>query len=236
MEEENIKNAFSKVKQDMDELRTEISEIKELIKGFQDEFYSEKLHKLAEKPLNNTLKKTSTLRHITSTHPATSTDTSTVPQEVEGLKPLNLGISTGNQGASTDRQTDTSTDTSTDNLSEIPSENIEENIYEASEILDSLDQIKKQIRRKFKRLTDQEITVFSTIYQLEEKNPQVTYQIISKTLNLSQSSVRDYVQRMINKGIPIKKQKINNKKVILSISPELKKIATLSTILQLREL
>ncbi len=107
----------------------------------------------------------------------------------------------------------------------------------ASEILDSLDKLKKEIRFKFKRITPQEMSVFSTIYQLEEQNPDHTnYKKISKTLKLSESSIRDYVQRMIHKGIPIKKKKIANKKVILSISPELKRIATLSTIIQLREL
>jgi hypothetical protein len=41
---------------------------------------------------------------------------------------------------------------------------------------------------------------------------------------------------MINKGIPIHKNKINNKKITLSISPDLKKIASLPTIIRLREL
>ena len=79
--------------------------------------------------------------------------------------------------------------------------------------------------------------VFSTIYQLEEQSPNtVTYKEIALKLGLSESSIRDYVQRMMNKGISIKKNKINNKTLILSISPELKRIATLSTIIKLREL
>ena len=219
MKEEQLKEAFIKVKQDIGflvdeiyQLKQEIEEIKRFLGDFQ----------------------TSTLRQINSTHPMTSTQTSTVPQEIEGLRSPNLGTSIGNQGASTDRQTDTSTDTSTHNL-EIPS--IETNIQEASEILDSLDRLKKEIRLKFKRVTPQEMAVFSSIYQLEEQDPENnTYRNISKILHLSESSIRDYVQRMINKGIPIKKNKINNKKLILSISSELKKIATLSTIIKLREL
>jgi len=230
MDEHKIKEAFSKVKQDIltlgdeiSQIKSEIHEIKQLLETIHNKF------------------STSTLRHITSTHPATSTQTSTVPQEIGGLKPLNLGTSIGNQGASTDRQTDTSTDTSTHIYTKIPQKttesDIETNIQEASEILDSLDSLKKQIRRKFKRITPQEMTVFSIIYQLEEQNPNnVSYKQISKILHLSESSIRDYVQRMINKGIPIKKHKINNKKLILSISQELKKIASLSTIIQLREL
>ena len=79
--------------------------------------------------------------------------------------------------------------------------------------------------------------VFTTIYQLEEQNQdEIDYKTLSNKLKLSQSSIRDYIQRMINKGIPIHKNKINNKKITLSISPDLKKIASLPTIIRLREL
>ena len=230
MKKEQLKEAFVKVKQDIDFLVNEIYQLKQEI--------------IEIKQILG-ISSSSTVRQITSTYPVTSTQTSTVPQEVGGLRTPNLGISIGNQGASTDRQTDRQTDTSTHNLSGIPSKsaepnketNIEKKIQEASEILDSLDRLKKEIRLKFKRITPQEMVVFSTIYQLEEQDPENTsYKQLSMILKLSESSVRDYVQRMINKGIPIKKHKIANKKIILSISSELKKIATLSTIIQLREL
>ena len=226
MKEDQIRSAFTNVRQDIDFLASEITQIKQQIseiKQFLDDFSS------------------STLRHINTTHPATSTHNTTVPQEIGGLKCPNLASSIGNEGASTDRQTDRQTDNSTHNLGEIPlkthESNIEQNILEASDILDSLDRLKKEIRLKFKRVTPQEMSVFSTIYQLEEQKQQpITYQETALKLGLSESSIRDYVQRMINKGIPIKKQKIDNKKVVLSISKELKKIATLNTIIQLREL
>tara|TARA_Y100000034_G_scaffold88001_1_gene105573 strand:- start:572 stop:1282 length:711 start_codon:yes stop_codon:yes gene_type:complete len=236
MDKEKIKEAFKKAKQDIDFLSNEMLEIKK-------EIYEIK-QLLQQKQVFHSNQKTSTLRHINTTDNVTSTHNTTVPQEIEGLKYPNLGISIGNQGASTDRQTDTSTDTSTHNLSEIPpktqdldsDKDIETNIQQASEILDSLDALKKEIRLKFKRITQQEMLVFSTIYQLEEQGIEPNYKGIALKLGLSESSIRDYVQRMINKGIPIKKQKINNKKLVLSISQELKKIASLSTIIKLREL
>ena len=237
MDQEKLKEAFAKVKQDIDFLASEIYQIKQGI---------------IEIKQNLGIPLSSTLRQITSTYPVTSTQTSTVPQEIEGLRTSNLGISIGNQGASTDRQTDRQTDNSTHNLGGIPPKtiesnketiesnkeiNIEKNIQQASEILDSLDRLKKEIRLKFKRITPQEMVVFSAIYQLEEQDPENTsYKQLSSLLKLSESSIRDYVQRMVNKGIPIKKNKIANKKIILSISSELKKIATLSTIIQLRGL
>ena len=78
--------------------------------------------------------------------------------------------------------------------------------------------------------------VFSTIYALEEQYREVDYNKLALKLGLSQSSARDYVQKLINKGIPITKEKLNNKKILLHISPELKKIASLNTIVQLREI
>ena len=64
----------------------------------------------------------------------------------------------------------------------------------------------------------------------------VDYKIISVKLGLSESSIRDYVGKLMKKGIPIEKIRLNNKNVRLSISEDLKKIAPLSTILQLRDL
>jgi len=245
--EDPIKKAFSKVKEEIDSLKSDITQIKNLLRNIEDELTTTKLHNLADEPYlgttyhpKNNLKNTSTVRQMNTTDPATSTDNTTVRQEIGGLKTLNLGISIGNRGASTDRQTDRQTDTSTDNHQkniENNIQNIETDIHEASEILESLDRLKKEIRLKFKRVTTQEMAVFSAIYQLEEQDPKSsTYPKIASKLDLSESSIRDYVQRMINKGIPIKKHKINNKKILLSISSELKKIATLQTILRLIEL
>jgi hypothetical protein len=230
MEEERIKEAFSKVKQDililgneLSQIKLEIHEIKQLLEVFHNKF------------------NTSTLQQIIPTHPVNPTDNPTVPYEIGGLKSQNSRISIGNEGVPTDRQTDKQTDNPTHFLPEIPSKTqettIEKNLIKAHEILESLDALKKEIRFKFKRITSQEMVVFSTIYQLEEQDPEsVNYKQIALKLKLSESSIRDYVLRMINKGIPIKKHKVNNKKLILSISPELKKIATLSTIIKLREL
>ncbi len=243
MKEEQIRAAFMKVKQEMDYLKGEISLLKLEILGLKDMLI--KLQNTQNRGEIPSVYISTDSKH-TSTYPATSTHTSTVPQEIEGLKYPNLGISIGNEGASTDRQTDRQTDKSPEIPPEIPFEThiekptkitMETDIQKASKILDSLDKLKREIRFKFKKVTQQEMLVFSTIYQLEEQDPdKVTYKEVAVRLSLSESSIRDYVQRMINKGIPIKKHKINNKKLILSISSNLKKIAPLSTIIQLREL
>jgi len=106
----------------------------------------------------------------------------------------------------------------------------------ASEIINSLDFFKKELRLKFKRLTSKELLVFSTIYQLDQEEGYSNYKSISSRLNLTESSIRDYVQRLLIKNIPLQKTKLNNKEIRFNIPLNLKKIASLSTILQLIEL
>ncbi len=219
-----LKDAFDKVKQDIDSLKNEIEFLRLNLAETRDKMIEmcEIMEKIHEKT-------SSTHRHI---NPATSTHSSTHNTPFKPPKPQNLGISTGNQGVSTDRQTDTSTDRQTQKTPE-KQENAVEN---ALEILNSLDNLKKEIRLKFKRITEQELLVFSTIYQLDEEQGYTDYKTVAKKINLTESSVRDYVGRLIKKGIPVDKKKINNKTIHLSISENLKKIASLSTILQLRSL
>jgi len=233
-----LKDAFERIKNDIFSLTGELNLLKSELSSVRSEINTMNLSL-------NTLS-TQTQPTNTSTHPSASTDTSTVPMEIQGSRYPNLDISSGNGGASTDRQTIRQTDTSTHNApnnTQMPPINpqvnpnsLNQQISDASEILTSLDQIKLEIKRKFKTLTDQEMLVFSTIYQLEDLESHPDYRTISLKLGLSESSIRDYVQRMIVKGIPIAKTKHNNKKITLSVGQELRRIATLPTLLQLREI
>jgi len=79
--------------------------------------------------------------------------------------------------------------------------------------------------------------VFSTLYSLEEQNiEEITYRTLAKQLHLSESSIRDYINKLTKKGVPIEKIRQNNKTILLKISQDLKNIATLDTIYQLRKL
>jgi hypothetical protein len=236
--DEEIKKAFDRVKTDIFNIGKEISSLKLDIIDIKNQ-----LNKLTN---NQTINPT--IQQINPTHQTTPTDNPTVPQEVRGLKYPNLGISIGNRGVPTDKPTDKQTDNPTHfyTENELNYPQIQENqtpkplsqdLTDAREILDSLDSLKKEIRLKFKAMTNQEMLVFSTIYQLEQLYPDsLDYGKIAQKLRLSPSSIRDYTQRLINKGIPILKEKLNNKKILLKISPELKKIATLNTIIRLRDL
>jgi len=225
---DEIKEAFHKVKLDIDELKSEMFFLKEYLIDIKEEINNLNLKiegKLyGENQTNRHINQTN--RHINQTHE-------------HGFKALNdqiSMISTGNRGVPTDRQTDRQTDRhiqKTDKNTQNKQKN--EEIRDIIKILDSLDNVKKEIRIKFKRLTEKEFLVFSTIYQLEEFMA-VDYKILSEKLDLSESSIRDYIGKLIRKGIPVDKIKLNNKNIKLSVSEDLKKIVSLPTILQLREI
>ena len=227
--ENQIKESFQKVKEDMQAIKQAINLLSEEL-----ELQRNQLEEL---------KRTLIQTQNPTDNPAHQADRQIIPTDnlsLKALKPQNLPFSTGNGGVPTDRQTDRQTDRhiekvrlTTPSGSQIdPISKIEK----VSEILNSLDDIKKDLRTKFKRLTQQEMLVFSVIYQLDEEGLSPDYSLVSIKTNLSESSIRDYVQKLIKKGIPVDKIKQNNKKITLSIPQNIKKIASLNTILTLREL
>ncbi len=209
-----VKEAFRKVKEDMDSLIKEVFSLKTEVLELKEELKKSSLGNFnaSEIPTNPSINQLYTKEIPTHNFP------------YNALKPQNLGVSTGNQGVPTDKQTNQQTN------QHIPKTSMDD----ALNILNSLDNIKKEIRLKFKELTDQEFLVFSTIYQLDEEKGYTDYRTISKRLNLSESSVRDYIGKLIKKEIPVEKIKINNKNIQLSVSKNLKKIVSLNTIFQLR--
>ena len=222
-----IKQAFDKIKQEIFSLKQEVQTIKQTINHLK----YPKTNQTLSSPKPNT-----PLRNLDK-----PTDNQTIRQSIEASKTPNMTFSIGNGGVQTDkptdRQTNQQTDIYTENFQKQEETNSFRDFENAQKILESLDSLKKEIRLKFKRLTPQEMSVFSTIYSFEEQNiPEITYKIVSEKLKLTESSIRDYVNKLIKKGIPILKIRHNNKKITLSISSNLKGIASLNTILKLRDL
>jgi|SRR3989344_3189134 len=235
---DHIKEAFAKAKEDIFALKEqfsslvyELEEIKrvlEELRFLQTDLINRQSTSFSINPTQQEQNQVNTQQTNQQTNKGPPFPTDDWPYK--RLKPHIYNISTGNGGVPTNKPTNQQTDRLTHNLSKI------DQIEEVSKILASLDTLKKDLRHKFKNLTKQEMLVFSTLYQLQEENFTVDYSIIASKLNLSESSIRDYIQRIIQKGIPIQKNKENNKKILLSLSEDFKKIASLQTILQLREL
>ena len=226
-----IKEAFSRIKEDILSLQEQMialnQQIEEIKRTLEDKIPTDKEDNQTIQQINPTLNKT---------------PTEDLP--FEALKDPISSISTGNGGVPTNSQTDRQSNQQTEKSIDFYTVNSENNeksdqinqIQRVSEVLESLDSIKKEIRSNFKQLTSQEMVVFSKIYALEEQGFVVDYSLISQKLGLSESSIRDYTHKIIKKGVPLVKIKENNKKVTLSISSDLKKIASLQTILALRNL
>ncbi|MCX6749411.1 MAG: helix-turn-helix domain-containing protein [Candidatus Pacearchaeota archaeon] len=244
--ESSIKESFQKVKKDISFLSNELFGMKQELAETRKEIIKicEILENLVSKIEEKGPKTPIQAIPAFPTHePANPTFPAHNPAHNHTVEPLNPKIqcfSTGNQGVPTDRQTNQQTDKYPQNLSEnqfFPVQQaMQSPIENAAKMLDSLDSLKKEIRLKFKQLTDQEILVFSTLYQLEEEQGPVEYKALAQKLSLTESSIRDYIGRLLKKGIPVEKKRINNKQIQVSISQNLKKIASLSTILQLRDI
>lgn len=214
-----IKDAFSKVKQDMDTMKEEISnlqsQISELTRSIQ--------HITASQQTNQRENPTHDLTELSK-------------HSLNAVKSPFSSVSTGNRGVPTNQPTNQQTNQRTGNEGVSSIKNPLNRLAHVSDVLESLDELKREVRIKFKRLTAQEMLVFSTIYQLDESGIDVDYALIAQHLNLTEISIRDYVRKIVTKGIPVEKLKIGNKKIILSISKDLKQVASLATILQLRDL
>ncbi len=235
MDEEKIKEAFTRVREDifslgneLSQLKIELTEIKNRLKLLSSFIENAKIHEITAPAHPTHHQKTPTIP----THNPTQKLIPTDNLPLYSLKTQNMQVSIGNQGVPTNKQTNQQTNQHIILSEKQPANSLEK----ASEILASLDVLKKEARLKFKRLTAQEMQVFSALYTLEDQGELVDYKALSLKLNLSESSIRDYIGKIQRKGIPIAKEKLNNKRVLLHISQDLKKIASLNTILQLREL
>jgi len=226
-----IKEAFLRIKEDILSLQEQMLTLNQQI---------EEIKRTLENKTPTQLEDNQAIQQINPTSNQIPTDN--LP--FKALKDSISSISIGNGGVPTNRQTDRQSNQQTEESIDFYAQNYQNTrksdqisqIRRVSEVLESLDSIKKEIRSNFKQLTNQEMSVFSIIYTLEEQGFVVDYSLISQKLGLSESSIRDYTHKIIKKGVPLVKIKENNKKVILSISPDLKKIASLQTILSLRNL
>ncbi len=225
-----IKEAFQRIKEEMNLIRQEIQAVSIRLSNIESSCSPSKLQQIdSYSPLQNTVP-----THIQADNP-------TLPQEMRGSKTPFSDFSTGNRGVPTDKSTDRQTDQQTDNLTLNTTLRAQNSpilaLEKAKEALDSLDSIRKEIRLKFKRLTNKEMLLFSTIYSLEDRGiEEITYKLLANNLNLTESSIRDYTNKLISKGIPLVKIKLNNKLICLNISSEFQRIASLQTILKLRDL
>ena len=75
------------------------------------------------------------------------------------------------------------------------------------------------------------------IYSLQEQhNSPTTYAELAQNLDLSASSIRDYISELVRKGAPIKKEKSRNGVAYLSVLPEFKSLNLISKLIAFRNM
>src|SRR3989344_1838560 len=84
----------------------------------------------------------------------------------------------------------------------------------------TLSRLNEDLDAHFNSLTRQEFLVFLSLYQLEEELGDVKFSDLADYLHLSESSIRGYINRLIQKGSPVLRKRINNKIINLSLSPD----------------
>ena len=227
----DVKQAFDKVKQDINILSEELLFLHKDIDMMKQQIHD--LFLLVKKP--NSPTGASTLRQQMLDRPSPQENNSS---KYEGIKPY-FNSSTGNRGVSTLRQQ--TVNRQTDNKIGISDRfdtffGIKKTDEKSSDISSFVKGLKKELKSRFKRLTKQEFYIFSLLYTLTEEKPNsVTYKDIALKAGISESSVRDYVSRLINKKIPIIKRRINNKSIILEIPRELKHLETLDSLASIQK-
>ncbi|MCS7134250.1 MAG: hypothetical protein NZ889_00095 [Candidatus Pacearchaeota archaeon] len=201
---DKIKEAFDKVKQDISELKKEVFSLK---KQFKDIFYL--------------LKKTQQINQEKQLDKFSHIKTGEKIKKLVGLD-SDFQSSTGNGGVPTDRQTDRQTNRQTDNR------------HSTDGRIMGLVEDLRLLQRKFQNLTKQEFLVFSTLYILSSEKKHVTYKDLAMKTRLSESSIRDYISRLVRKEIPIIREKLNNKQILLQIPQEFRELAPLDVLTRMR--
>jgi len=220
-DEDAIREAFSHIKQDIIDLKREIYFLKREIIDL----------KAKNAPIPTHIQQTN--QEIEQTQHIISPDKPYLPSSI------------GNDGVPTDKQTDNKQTNrqalepyfntiSLSQTSQFPDDKLEKSTQTGS-LMSLVTNLKEEMRQNFLKLTKQEFLIFSVVYSLDDEGVQVTYPLIAAKTRLSESSIRDYISRIIEKGITLEKHKINNKQVIIRVKDELKSLATLDSLVKLRE-
>ena len=198
-EKERIKNSFTKVKEDIESLKTQLNEFKSL---FEDVIKNAKLAHQKDQ---------------------FSEKSPQAPKEESSIGNEGVYADIHSFIHSFDRHS-TDTKQTFDTQQNQTSNSHKPLISEKNTLSWSLSNL-KEIDSLFQTLTKQEFIVFLSIYQMEEDlNKGISYFELSQKMHLSEGCIRTYVSQMLKKVIPIEKIRVNNKLTLLTISKEFRSL------------
>jgi len=94
--------------------------------------------------------------------------------------------------------------------------------------------LKEELSRTLTSLTDREISLLLSIYDLEKQGLDPSYAHLAQRLRLSENTVRVVVMSLLNKNAPIIKERYFNRRVLLSLKSEFKELNLLQKLLSIR--
>jgi hypothetical protein len=223
--EEAVKDSFKKIKSEMRYLASEIFSIKSQIQELYDLISQISILNSPNNAGSNQSSTSATDSQQTEENPAQNTY---YKQDLS----LNYDSSIGNGGVPADRQQTVSRQI----IEEKALEKVPKNADESQNISHLIDGLKNDLKQKFRSLTKQEFLIFSLIYSLTEEHGEANYKELALRSKLTESSVRDYLSRLEHKGIPLIKEKKNNKLVVIRVPKELRDIAALDSLVKLNKI
>ncbi len=229
---ERVKEEISALKFELQNLRLELNELKSLkeeLKAIKEEFSTRNQPHI--KP--NFITPFSIGNEGVPTNQQTNRSTINTPSfPVDGDSPIESNTSTH---IPTQNPTHLQHITEKLQQSNTKSNTSSSKINEFKDLNALIETLKTDLKKKFKSLTKQEFHIFSILYSVDKtQNNGVSYQDLAIRAGLTPSSIRDYTQRIIKKGIPLIKERQNNKLIVLKLPLELKNLATLDSLMRLR--
>ncbi len=131
--------------------------------------------------------------------------------------------SIGNDGVINNHQQSSTTNNNAQQSTTINDENL------------SLKELSRSLTFAFQSLTDREFSVFVAIFELEKQLPEVTYTDLANKLAISEPTIRNTVNRLISKKVPLQKIRFFNKKVSLSVSKDFHDANMLTKLIKIRQ-
>ena len=99
----------------------------------------------------------------------------------------------------------------------------------------TINELAQTLAFAFQTLTDREFSVFTAIFELNKTLPEVTYTDLANKLNIAEPTIRNVVNTLISKKVPLQKNRFFNKKVSLSIPKDLHDLNLLSKLIKLHQ-
>ncbi|MBI4155083.1 hypothetical protein HY498_03290 [Candidatus Woesearchaeota archaeon] len=126
-------------------------------------------------------------------------------------------------------------------ISDLPQKTIEKPLnylppqHKIGESLSSLiNNLKEELSHTLTSLTDREISLLLSIYDLEKEGLDPSYAHLAQRLRLSENTIRVVVMSLLNKNAPVVKERYFNRKVLLSLKTEFKELNLLPKLLSIR--